>query len=1543
MDYTFPNARLLATLAVAGIISIASTTASAVGKPHDASRKAIRTTDIAKAPIGVFGPDIDLPMTINSKSPFTTGDKHNGAIRNFEALGGMKNILKSAPMRITPAVPLRACVSYDLDAKSYGMVNVTPNGLEVIREHEGLDAAWGGTNVGSQYYFNVCAEVVGGYLSSIETYLWDTSTWVCVGYDQDPSLNVLSYSMTCDPVTETVYGCFFSEDLQSIEIGTLDAITMKRTGVIGEAKKPLFAMGFSSDGKLYGIDSSGILYNVSLEDASYTKVADTKIATTYNTAGTIDHFNDVFYYAACPESTTDNPAEDWFLYSIDLRNGYNVEKCWPLRAELGGMFIANAPAKALSPAAPVLNSVNFIEGNLSGTVDFTAPSTTYDGSELNGTIEYGVIANDKVIATGTVNAGENKSVDLTLPTSGMYTIRVFVSNDEGDSPKSTSVTRWLGNGCPLMPEGVATTYKYGDNQVKVSWNAVTATISDGYMDADKVTYTVTRTVNDENPTVLADRIAATEIVDPVDSEAEYKIYRYTVVANYEDQTSAAAVTDYVPIGAIVPPFSPDFSSPLSIGYFTSKDYLGRGSKWTYTDYDEAIQLVWNNGWVAGNMDVALVTMPVKLEAGKVYEISYSAWVESSGVYGLGLQWGTDLSSMETIIEPESISTANSKYNSPLRQSTSVTAPADGIYYFSVRTLANSAQTCKILINSYTISQGLSMKAPGHVTDVTLTPPYDGSRKLDISLKTPTTALDGSELTSLSKIEVCRDGELVHTFSNPSVGEVVSFTDNGTANKDVSYTIIAYNEEGAGKTWSGSSHMGVNMPVSPVDCKIVQNMENPGEVTVSWTPVAKDINGYEFDPSLLKYAIFASDYSTLIMNNIPASKAKATFRAVQPNSGQKFVWYCVVPYTEGGVNGYAGGFGTTPMIPVGTPFMMPYHESFAGSALTYPMGQEGSTIRLASGVSSQHLSIGSQDDDNGNIAWYTAPGVSIDYYTANIYVEDEDDVAMSFYYTGVPDMNGYTIQPYAMINGEKYPLCDEINTRDCAEKGWNYVKVSLTPFKGKAVQIGFHVFCVMNDFAFGMDNITIKRFLANDLRAGEMSGPSYMTIGKEHDIVLQVINDGSAEAPADYFVDLYSGGRLVDTVRGLPIEAYGSTSVTFKHTPNPFEEEKELLYASIRWDADGYTPNNESNILAIPLREAIYPAVNDLHAVMSEDFNTVKLEWTEPDHEPKIKEVTDSFEDYAPFTLTGFGDWKVIDVDGGDTYTLGMPSGVDKQPMSWVVIEPSKMRLYYEGTRSGEKAIAAISSPVPSDDWLISPELSGEAQTVTFFAATAPEDYGCESFEFYYSTGGTEPEDFIQIGETVEVPEGKWGKDESGDRVQLTTWYEYDFDLPDGAKHFAIRYVSDDIFALLVDDITYSVSEELITLQGYNIYRNKEKINEQPLTAVTFLDDAFMFKKGDYTYAVETVYDRGKSGLSNRETVNKPTESGVESIFEVEPKVTVEEGEIVIRHAAGKKVTVSNASGMIIRKLQPAGAVRISVAPGVYMVNIGKTTHKVIVK
>ena len=108
--------------------------------------------------------------------------------------------------------------------------------------------------------------------------------------------------------------------------------------------------------------------------------------------------------------------------------------------------------------------------------------------------------------------------------------------------------------------------------------------------------------------------------------------------------------------------------------------------------------------------------------------------------------------------------------------------------------------------------------------------------------------------------------------------------------------------------------------------------------------------------------------------------------------------------------------------------------------------------------------------------------------------------------------------------------------------------------------------------------------------------------------------------------------------------------------------------------------------------------------------------------------------------------------------------------------------------SGEQSMMStgttIDTGTPTNNWLITPELSGEEQTVSFWV-NAPGDEvsrgeqnpnsGPETFDLYYSEDDTNPNSFIKINK------------DSYEAVY--DWKQYNIDLPEGAKYFAIVHTS----------------------------------------------------------------------------------------------------------------------------------------------------------
>ena len=157
-------------------------------------------------------------------------------------------------------------------------------------------------------------------------------------------------------------------------------------------------------------------------------------------------------------------------------------------------------------------------------------------------------------------------------------------------------------------------------------------------------------------------------------------------------------------------------------------------------------------------------------------------------------------------------------------------------------------------------------------------------------------------------------------------------------------------------------------------------------------------------------------------------------------------------------------------------------------------------------------------------------------------------------------------------------------------------------------------------------------------------------------------------------------------------------------------------------------------------------------------------------------------------------------------------------------------------------------PIPATDhWLISPELMGNGQDISFYARVITPDYGYESFEVLYSTTDDDIDSFVSLEEI-------W--------LDATDWTEYTFTLPEGAKYFAIRHTAQDIFGLMLDDLTFErgVSAPV----GYNVYVDGVWVGST--SATTYEMPATGLSSGNHTIAVTAVYEGGKESAPARATV-----------------------------------------------------------------------------
>lgn len=193
---------------------------------------------------------------------------------------------------------------------------------------------------------------------------------------------------------------------------------------------------------------------------------------------------------------------------------------------------------------------------------------------------------------------------------------------------------------------------------------------------------------------------------------------------------------------------------------------------------------------------------------------------------------------------------------------------------------------------------------------------------------------------------------------------------------------------------------------------------------------------------------------------------------------------------------------------------------------------------------------------------------------------------------------------------------------------------------------------------------------------------------------------------------------------------------------------------------------------------------------------------------EVETVTEGFEDqslFPPFSTGGitaenhygvFGDWRLYDSTGGEVWGIdGTTITNEGEPHAWFVFNATIAGVGID-SHNGDQYLESI-CPVPTseggtfdgpaDHWLISPVLSGNAQTITFWERTLTEQYGNEEYEVLVSSTDNNPSSFTSVKTFADA---------------TLDWTERSATLPAGTKYFAIRHYSDNIFGVLIDDITY---------------------------------------------------------------------------------------------------------------------------------------------
>lgn len=1322
---------------------------------------------------------------------------------------------------------------------------------EPVLVNSALGSTYGTCYFDGKYFVASHYDLLGVPFTSAAVY--DAATGEMIVDYGNVEISICSTAMVYNAAEKVIYGCFLT-DGPGFNIAKFDPMT-GQFRKLSEISFYIYGMAFTPDGTLVGIrPSNGMLYTIDTTSGMLTPVGPTGLKPPYATSGAIDPKDGRYYFANCTDTES-------ALYTVDLTTA-KATKLYDFanNEEITGMWVPMPPHADSAPAVAASMTVTPTDG-LDVEIAVKAPSTTFDDSPGEGdlfitlTEGEGNVLLDKVA----VEWGAETKHTFTAGSKGAYTFTAVYSNEAGSGP-STKVERYIGGVRPGAVES-ATLTDLGNGIYRIDWPAVTTFADEGDYDPAGISYTVTRNADDA---VVATGLTANTYTDSYPPSAGLKKLSYTVEAVYENTSGASATTDVIGTGYIVPPYSESFASSRKalVALWTVVDEDGNGNTggWTHDSSGGRIR-------TKGGNDDIIATPPVYLESDKVYTLQYGVSSYSSSktaIVGAGISSSLTPGSFRTLIEPKSVTTASkTTYET---QSTTFSVDAAGFYHIGI--IDSGGTGTYNYVDNFKILAPVATAAPAAATDLTVVPDTDGALSVAGSFTLPDKTIAGAALENLTKVTVARDKEVIATFTDGiAPGSPMTFADTPAQAGRYTYTVTAFNSSGAGSRAEAKVYVGINRP-GPVTGIAIAETAVPGEVRIAWSSPVTDIDGNRINTAAFTYNIYDGSMEK-VMEGL--TDCEVTLKVC--DAGQRdFALYYVQACTAAG-----DGESTvsTGVLPVGVAYQLPFRESFAGANCSTSWALERLTPL---GDATWVMTPGSEeipavDGDGGFAMFLTSYAAQKSrLFSSKIRVDSERSMLSLWYYSLPQSENTLEIQIGTPVG---FTTVRTISGGEAGVQGWTKVNVPLGDYKGRDISIGL-LGTSVNNSQIHVDNIVIENRLDYNLAVGRLVVPEVFITDSDNTVAVKVDNHGLNDA-SGYKVNLLVDGDIVDTADGEPLASDGSATYNLVYRPAMTSPALVKIGASVEFAADEDLSDNDTAETAVKVKIPQYPVPGAPEGDVSEPL-TIALTWKAP-NDPSDTPWLEDAESLTPYAIglphsavadEDLGGWTMIDADGAPTYGIEITPGAGAaypnvgSPMAFMVFTPVGTGL--EGVEiwngcggSSRYFMSFCAIGAANDDWMVSPELSGKAQTVSFMARSAAEQYN-ESFEVFASSTGTATADFVKVGEASGIP---------------AAWTSYSYDLPEGTRYFAIRNRADDQFVLMIDDLRYNIGNPFgdIALIGYNLYRDGVKLNSTPLTACAYTDTDVVGSTG-YYYRVSAVYNIGESAMSGETKLVAASPAGV---------------------------------------------------------------------
>ena len=945
----------------------------------------------------------------------------------------------------------------------------------------------------------------------------------------------------------------------------------------------------------------------------------------------------------------------------------------------------------------------------------------------------------------------------------------------------------------------------------------------------------------------------------------YQVIPYNAVGNGEKSEEKSIFLSV----ALEVPHTFDFSQNL-LDQFAVIDNNADGKTWIWSESNGAYYPYHGSNAA----DDYLITLPFNLKAGKTYNVVVNA--AGSATYPERLEVKAGKAATVEGLTEQVIAPVDVKLGDFEDIEGTFTPAEDGQYYFAIHAISD-ADMLNLRVKALSIELAPEATAPAAIADLTATPGAEGALEANLAFTAPAKAINGSDLTGTVDVKIYRDNEVVNTLTGVAVGSAQTWKDTDVENGETyTYYLVASNASGDGlKSEKKSVFVGVDA-LGGVPGFTASNV-TPSTITFTWN-AAEGVNGGYINTAAIEYTIYSMHVEEVeiipgwTMQELVPDEALATVTGQTTATVDFNTLAGDQRYQYFGISASDGTDETDPAEAyayalVGAPYELPIVESFTGKTLHY--------------------------------SWESNGGLGVDTYSS-----DEDGVALKLYNDGTSTEVFFTLARvdlstaanptiiFDALNGVNVDKVKVIGSADGADltvlgefnltSEYTSIKQALTSIKGTAYSsVGILATiptASVNQYEdyLLIDNIRVVDLYEYNLKA-DIKAPKSVVAGQKAKVTVTVTNEGD-NAAQGYTVTVKAGEKVITSVIGSDeLAPFAKDEIEVEYETSIFDEAGDVeLKVVVDYENELYPDDNTANTI-ITVKEPTAGAPASLTAV-DKGAEGVELTWAMPAASRAADAVTEDFEDtdvFEAFSLGGitaenhngaFGDWKLYDGNGITVYGFnGIEFPNAYQVAAWQVVNTDEVSALAENGYTANSGVQYLWSFCPADEnsypaadhWLISPELSGAAQTISFYARTITANYGAETFEVWASTTDDNVESFTKVA------------DYSTEAVE---WTEFTADLPAGAKYFAIRHTSEDIFGLLVDDVTYAAAGASAPVPtSFNIYLEQKNIASVEGDKTTYTVTADKLTAGEHTFAVTAVYATGAESKPVTATVTVTTD------------------------------------------------------------------------